>query len=40
MLVLYVYAGPRTGKRGRLKTKDGKIDMKNLDLSLEWRRWR
>ena len=28
-----VYAGPRTGKRGRPKTKDGKIDMKNLDLT-------
>ena len=24
---------PRTGKRGRPKTKDGKIDMKNLDLT-------
>ena len=31
--LFYVYAGPRTGKRGRPKTKDGKIDMKNLDLS-------
>ena len=30
--LFYVYAGPRTGKRGRPKTKDGKIDMKNLDL--------
>ena len=31
--LFYVYAGPRTGKRGRTKTKDGKIDMKNLDLT-------
>ena len=31
--LFYVYAGPRTGKRGRPKTKDGKIDMKNLDLT-------
>ncbi|MCW4078171.1 hypothetical protein [Segatella copri] len=28
-----LYTGPRTGKRGRPKTKDGKIDMKNLDLT-------
>ena len=27
----YVYNGPRTGKRGRPKTKDGKIDMNKLD---------
>ena len=31
--LFYVYAGPRSGKRGRPKTKDGKIDMKNLDLT-------
>ena len=31
--LFYVYTGPRTGKRGRPKTKDGKIDMKNLDLT-------
>ncbi len=31
--LFYVYAGPRTGKRGLPKTKDGKIDMKNLDLN-------
>ena len=31
--LFYVYAVPRTGKRGRPKTKDGKIDMKNLDLT-------
>ncbi len=31
--LFYVYAGPRTGKRGRPKTKDGKINMKNLDLT-------
>ena len=31
--LFYVYAGPRTGKRGRPKTKDCKIDMKNLDLT-------
>ena len=37
--LFYVYAGPRTGKRGRPKTKDGKIDMKNLDLTA-WRRRR
>lgn len=29
----YVYNGPRTGKRGRPKTKDGKIDMNKLDLT-------
>ena len=29
----YVYNGPRTGKRGRPKTKDGKIDMDKLDLT-------
>ena len=28
--LFYVYAGPRTGKRGRPKTKDGKIDMIGL----------
>ena len=27
------YTGPRTGKRDRPKPKDGKIDMKNLDLT-------
>ena len=27
------FVNPRTGKRGRPKTKDGKIDMKNLDLT-------
>ena len=31
--LFYVYNGPRTGKRGRPKVKDGKIDMQNLDLS-------
>ena len=31
--LFYVYAGPRTGKRDRPKTKDGKINMKNLDLT-------
>ena len=31
--LFYVYTGPRTGKRDRPKTKDGKIDMKNLDLT-------
>ena len=31
--LFYVYAGPRSGKRGRPKTKDGKIDMKNFDLT-------
>lgn len=25
--------GPRTGKRGRTKVKDGKIDMKKLDFA-------
>ena len=29
----YVYNGPRTGKRGRPKTKDGKKDMNKLDLT-------
>lgn len=28
----YVYDGPRSGKRGRPKTKDGRIDLKKLDL--------
>lgn len=31
--LFYVYNGPKTGKRGRPKTKDGKIDLKNLDLT-------
>ena len=31
--LFYVYAGPRTGKRGRPKTKDGKIDFSNPDKS-------
>ena len=31
--LFYVYNGPRTGKRGRPKIKDGKIDMQNLNLS-------
>ncbi len=30
--LFYTYDGPRTGKRGRPKVKDGKIDLKNLDL--------
>lgn len=30
--LFYVYDGPQTGKRGRPKTKDGKIDLKNLDF--------
>ncbi len=29
----YVYEGPRTGKRGRPKTRDGKIDLANPDKS-------
>ncbi len=29
----YVYDGPRTGKRGRPKVKDGKIELDKLDLS-------
>lgn len=29
----YVYNGPRTGKRGRPKVKDGKIELDKLDLS-------
>lgn len=29
----YVYDGPRTGKRGRPKTRDGKIDMQNPDYT-------
>ena len=29
----YVYTGPKTGKRGRPKTLDGKIVYKNLDFS-------
>lgn len=31
--LFYIYDGPRTGKRGRPKVKDGQIDMKNLDLN-------
>ena len=31
--LFYVYAGPRTWKRGRPKTNDGKNDMKNLDIT-------
>ena len=31
--LFYVYTGPRTGKRDRPKTKDGKIDMKSLVLT-------
>ena len=31
--LFYVYAGSRTGKRGRPKTQDGKIDMKSLVLT-------
>lgn len=27
----YIYEGPRTGKRGRPRTLDGKIDFRNLD---------
>ena len=30
--LFYTYGGPRTGKRGRPKVKDGKIDLKNLDF--------
>ncbi len=29
----YIYQGERTGRRGRPRTKDGKIDFKNLDKS-------
>lgn len=29
----YVYDGPRTGKRGRPKTRDGRIDMQNPDYT-------
>jgi hypothetical protein len=32
-VLYYVYEGPRTGKRGRPKTKDGKIDFANPDKS-------
>ena len=31
--LFYIYNGPRTGKRGRPKTMDGKIDLENLDLA-------
>ena len=31
--LFYVFNGPRTGKRGRPKIMDGKIDMENLDLT-------
>lgn len=31
--LFYLYTGPRTGKRGRPKVKDGKIDFSNLDYS-------
>lgn len=30
-VLYYLYEGPRTGKRGRPKTKDGKIDLANPD---------
>ena len=30
-VLYYIYEGPRTGKRGRPKTKDGKIDFANPD---------
>lgn len=30
-VLYYIYEGPRTGKRGRPKTKDGKIDFTNPD---------
>ena len=30
-VLYYIYDGPRTGKRGRPKTKDGKIDFSNPD---------
>lgn len=30
-VLYYIYDGPRTGKRGRPKTKDGKIDFANPD---------
>lgn len=32
-VLYYLYEGPRTGKRGRPKTKDGKIDFANPDKS-------
>lgn len=32
-VLYYIYDGPRTGKRGRPKTKDGKIDFANPDKS-------
>ena len=32
-VLYYMYDGPRTGKRGRPKTKDGKIDFTNPDRS-------
>jgi hypothetical protein len=32
-VIHYIYDGPRTGKRGRPKTKDGKIDFANPDKS-------
>ena len=32
-VLYYIYEGPRTGKRGRPKTKDGKIDFANPDKS-------
>lgn len=32
-ILYYIYEGPRTGKRGRPKTKDGKIDFANPDKS-------
>ncbi len=32
-VLYYIYEGPRTGKRGRPKTKDGKIDFSNPDKS-------
>lgn len=32
-VLYYIYEGPRSGKRGRPKTKDGKIDFANPDKS-------
>ena len=32
-VLYYLYQGGPTGKRGRSRTKDGKIDFKNLDMS-------
>lgn len=32
-VLYYIYDSPRTGKRGRLKTKDGKIDFTNPEKS-------